>query len=228
MTNRLTTQSPADPGCQGNGRRFVPLLGMCAVRRLTWPWSYHSGCPQDVTTCTPEGSVQTGSHRVPGKDEVTGDATYAIVCPVRVEYSTTLSVKTPARITWEAPHARTHTALGTMTTDPSGAITGSSRHPPNAAQYRLYATISREACRRLPGAATSSTRIPIPGGWRLFAAPHSNASVRSPAHDRLGGDTAPESTGGHARPWPVASEMVSIPPLFVGYASMLASWEMVK
>ena len=115
-----------------------------------------------------------------------------------------------------------------MTADPSGVITGSSRHPPLAAQYRLYPTISREACRRLPGAATSSTRMPIPGGWWLSPVPHSNASVRSPAHDRLGGATVPASTGGHARPLPVASEMVSIPPLFVGYASMLASWEMTK
>src|SRR5579859_2046174 len=114
----------------------------------------------------------------------------------------------------------------TSTLDPSAVSSWPSWHAPRALQYWPYGTTSREACRRLPRALTSSTRSPIPGGWGLFPADHSNATVRSPAHDRLYGATVPLSTGAHDRCVPVASDTVSNPLLFgLAYASMLASWE---
>src|SRR5579871_3428087 len=117
----------------------------------------------------------------------------------------------------------------TSTLDPSAVSSWPSWHAPRALQYWPYGTTSREACRRLPRALTSSTRIPRPGGWRLFPDDHSNARVRSPAHDRLYGATVPLSTGAHERCAPVASDTVSNPLLSgLAYASMLASWEMAN
>ena len=44
----------------------VPYIGGCRVIRVTWPWSYSSPCPpQNETTCSPDGSVHSGTQGGP-------------------------------------------------------------------------------------------------------------------------------------------------------------------
>jgi hypothetical protein len=44
----------------------VPYMGWCSVIGVTRPWSYFCGCPQSVTTCSPDGSVHSGTQQARG------------------------------------------------------------------------------------------------------------------------------------------------------------------